>query len=108
MVGDEVEVQRVTAVEQYTLNEGHNFSCRVVQSTHNRYMDHLQHNKVGNILRRVHTPKVGFYVVYFFLLFSNISQKDPTFGYYNLAHSDVTVFHSFKPKVGKTFMNTNE
>ncbi len=36
------------------------------------------------------------------------SQKDPTFGYYNLAHSDVTVFHSFKPKVGKTFMNFNE
>ncbi len=25
-----------------------------------------------------------------------------------LAHSDVAVFHSFKPKVGKTFMNSNE
>ncbi len=45
-------------------------------------------------LCRVHTPKVGFYIVNFFLLFSNKSQKDPTFGFYNLAHSDVTVFHS--------------
>ncbi len=34
--------------------------------------------------------------------------KDPTFGFYNLAHSDVTVFHSFKPKVEKIFMNSNE
>ncbi len=51
---------------------------------------------------------VGFYIVNFFLLFSNKSQKDPTFGFYNLAHSDVTVFHSFKPKVEKIFMNSNE
>ncbi len=43
-----------------------------------------------------------------FLLFLNKSQKDPTFAYYNLAHTDVTVFHSFKPKVEKTFMNSNE
>ncbi len=28
----------------------------------------------------VYTPKVGFYIVNFFLLFSNKSQKDPTFG----------------------------
>ncbi len=47
------------------------------------------------ILRQVHTPKVGFYIVNFFLLFLNKSQKDPTFGFYNLAHSDVTVSHSF-------------
>ncbi len=39
---------------------------------------------------------VGFYIVNFFLLFLNKSQEDPTFGFYNLAHSDVTVFHSFK------------
>ncbi len=52
--------------------------------------------------------KVGFYIVNFFLLFLNKSQKDPTFGYYNLAHFDVTVFHSFKPKVGKIFINSNE
>ncbi len=38
-----------------------------------------------------HTPKVGFYIVNFFLLFLNKSQKDPTFGFYNLAHSDVTI-----------------
>ncbi len=31
---------------------------------------------------------------------------DPTFGFYNLAHSDVTVFHSFKPKVEMIFMNS--
>ena len=54
------------------------------------------------------TPNVGFYIVNFFLLFLNKSQKDPTFGFYNLAHSDVTVFHSFKPKVEKIFMNSNE
>ncbi len=60
------------------------------------------------ILRQVHTPKVGFYIVYFFLLFLNKSQKGPTFGCYNLDHSDVTVFHSFKPKVEKTFMNSNK
>ncbi len=54
-------------------------------------------------------PKVGFYTVNLFLLFLNKSQKDPTFGYYNLTHSDVTtVFHSFKPKVAKTFMNSNK
>ncbi len=53
-------------------------------------------------------PKEGFYIVHFFLLFSNKTQKDPTFGFYNLPHSDVTVFHSFKPKVEKIFMNSNE
>ncbi len=53
-------------------------------------------------------PKSRFYIVNFFLLFLNKSQKDPSFGYYNLAHSDVTVFHSFKTKVGKTFMDSNE
>ncbi len=36
------------------------------------------------------------------------SQKDPTFGFYNMAHSDVIVFRSFKLKVQKTFMNSNE
>ncbi len=36
------------------------------------------------------------------------SQKDPTFGFFNLAHSDLTVFHSFKPNVEKTFINSNE
>ncbi len=40
--------------------------------------------------------------------FSNKSHQDPTFGFYNLAHSNVTVFHSFKPKVEKIFMNSNE
>ncbi len=59
-------------------------------------------------LSAIHTPKVGFYIVNFFLLFSNKSQKDPIFGFYNLAHSDVTVFHSFKLKVKKIFMNSNE
>ncbi len=55
-----------------------------------------------------YTPqKVGFYKVNFFLLFSNKSQ-DPTFDFYNLAHSDVTVFHSFKPKVEKIFMTSNK
>ncbi len=55
------------------------------------------------------TPKVGFYIlVNFFLFFLNKSQKDPTFDFYNLAHSDVTAFHSFKPKVEKIFMNSNE
>ncbi len=34
--------------------------------------------------------------------------EDHTFGFYNLAHSDVTVFHTFKPKVEKIFMNSNE
>ncbi len=52
--------------------------------------------------------KVGFYIVNFFLLFLNKSQKEPTFGFYNLAHSDVTVFHSFKPKVVKIFMISNK
>ncbi len=47
-------------------------------------------------------------IVNFFLLFLNKSQKIPTYGFYNLAHSDVTVFHSFKPKVEKIFMNSNE
>ncbi len=42
---------------------------------------------------------VGFYIVNFFLLFLNKSQKDPSFGSYNLAHSNVRVFHSFKPKL---------
>ncbi len=41
-------------------------------------------------------------IVNFFLLFLNKS-PDPTFGYYHLAHSYVTVFHSFKPKVEKTY-----
>ncbi len=68
----------------------------------------LQHGRNVCILGRVHTPKVGVYIVNFFLLFLNKSQKDPTFGFYNLAHSDVTVFHSFKPKVEKIFMNSNE
>ncbi len=68
----------------------------------------LQHGLNICILYQVHTSKVGFYIVNFFLLFLSKSQKDPTFGYYNLAHSDTTVFHSFKPKVGKTFMNSNE
>ncbi len=67
-----------------------------------------QHEPNMVILRRVHTPKIGFYIVNFFLLFFNKSQKDLTFGFYNLAHSDVTVFHSFKPKAEKTFMNSNE
>ncbi len=64
-------------------------------------------SRVSQIVR-VHTRKVGFHIVNFFLLFLNKSQKDPTFGFYNLAHSDVTVFHSFKPKVEKIFMNSNE
>ncbi len=68
----------------------------------------LQHGRNVCITRQVDTPKVGFYIVNFFLLFSNKSQKDPTFGFYNLAHSDVKVFHSFKPKVEKIFMNSNE
>ncbi len=34
--------------------------------------------------------KEGIYIVNFFLLFLNKSQKDPTFGFYNLAYSDVT------------------
>ncbi len=68
----------------------------------------LQHERNVYILHQVHTTKVGFYIVNFFLLFLNKCQKDPTFGFYNLAHSDVTVFHSFKPKVEKTFMNSNE
>ncbi len=59
-------------------------------------------------VRWVHTPKVGFYIVNFFLLFLNKSQKDPTFGFYNLAHSDVTIFHSFNPNVEKIFMNSNK
>ncbi len=59
-------------------------------------------------IHSVHTPKVGFYIVNFFLLFLNKSQKDPTFGYYYLAHSDVTVVHCFKPKFGKTFINSNK
>ncbi len=49
-----------------------------------------------------------FYIVNVFLLFLNKSQKDPSFGFYNLAHSDVTFFHSFKLKVEKTFMNSKE
>ncbi len=60
------------------------------------------------LVRWVHTPKVGFYIVNFFLLFLNKSQKDPTFGFYNLAHSDVTIFHSFNPNVEKIFMNSNK
>ncbi len=52
-----------------------------------------------------HSIKIVFYIVNFFLFFLNKSHKDPTFGLYNLAHSDVTVFQSFKPKVAKTFMN---
>ncbi len=36
------------------------------------------------------------------------SQKDPTYGFDNLAHPDVTVFHSLKPKVVKTFMNSQQ
>ncbi len=56
----------------------------------------------------IYIYKVGFYIVNFFLLFSNKSQKDPTFGFYSLTHSDVTVFHSFNPKVEKIFMNSNE
>ncbi len=32
----------------------------------------------------------------------------PCIHFNNLAHSDVTVFHSFKPKVEKIFMNSNE
>ncbi len=55
------------------------------------------------ILHRVHTPKVGFYLVNFFLLFSNKSQKDPTFGYYNLANSDVRVFHSLNQKLERLY-----
>ncbi len=50
---------------------------------------------------------VGFYIVKMFLLFFE-SQKDPTFGFYNLAHTDVTVLHSFKSKVGMTFMNSQQ
>ncbi len=50
----------------------------------------------------MYTPQI----VNFFLLFLNKSKKDPTFGFYNLAHSDVTVFHSFQPKVEKIFMNS--
>ncbi len=56
----------------------------------------------------VHTPKVGFYIVNFFLPFLNKSQKDLTIGFYNLVQSDVTVFHSFTPKVEKIFMNSTE
>ncbi len=44
-------------------------------------------------------------VVTFFLLFLNKAQKDPTFGFYNLAHSDVRVFHSFKLKVAEPLIN---
>ncbi len=55
------------------------------------------------IIIYVHTPKIGFYIVNFILLFLNKRQKDPTFGYYNLAHSDVTVSHSFQPKIWKDF-----
>ncbi len=67
--------------------------------------NHLQ-DIFNNQNTKIHTPKVDFYIVNFFLLFLNKSQKDPTFGFYNLA--DVTVFHSFKPKVEKIFMNSNE
>ncbi len=68
----------------------------------------LQHGRNICILYWVHTPKVGFDMVNFFVLFSNKSQKDRTFGFYNLAPSDVTVFHSFKPKAEKIFMNSNQ
>ncbi len=37
----------------------------------------------------VHSPKLGFYIVNFVLLFLSKCQKNPTFGYYNFAHSDV-------------------
>ncbi len=48
--------------------------------------------------------KRSFYIVNFFLLFFK-SQKKLTFGFYNL--TDVTLeFHSFKSKVGQTFMNS--
>ncbi len=48
------------------------------------------------------------YIVNFFLLFLNKSQKDSILGFYNLAHSDVIFFQSLKPKVEKTFINSNE
>ncbi len=53
--------------------------------------------------------KVGFYIVhfFFFMLFLLKRQNDLISFQYNLAHSDIiSLFHSFKPKVRKTFMNS--
>ncbi len=61
----------------------------------------LQHEQNLCILHQVHTSKVGFYIGNIFLLFFN-------FGFYNLAHSEVTVFHSAKPEVGITFMKSHQ
>ncbi len=44
----------------------------------------------------------------FLTALSKQKPKDHTFGFYNLAHSDVIIFHSFTPKIVKTFMNSNE